>query len=449
MKKKIFYTMVMALLMASIKFPSYAAPAEKTVEFEIGKDYEACSFQITTEDDGNFEVSVYNKKDQRNKYTEEISDNNTCTISVKDVKSGTWCIEVVEILPEGYDLEEERSASEYIGKVQVNVKAIDATSFTLDQVSVARDIAGLKYYFKDNSIIVEWTDVNCGNVNVNVINTQNSQILDKRTVSGQYYEFEIPENILEISLEIVPATSSSIAGADIQVTLSTENEPDVTVKFDDSQYSNKENMEIYITSSGDYAVQVFDNDTEKVPEQDLNIGENMISVPIVEGINDIEVHIIDKTNGNIKTYTTNVIRDSIKPELTLEMDYEGASTYDEVVHFNGVVKDFDTFTINDTSPTVAGDGVFSAEYTLHDGDNKIVMTATDKAGNVTLYEATVHKLVKEQKFSKEEIVRYCICAAIVICSLIILIKSLFDLKKYGKMKKNGKEKKNDNDGRKK
>ena len=67
------------------------------------------------------------------------------------------------------------------GKIQVNVKAIDSTAFTLDQISVARDIAGLNYYFKDDNIIVEWTDVNCGNVVINVSNTQNSQILDKQT----------------------------------------------------------------------------------------------------------------------------------------------------------------------------------------------------------------------------------------------------------------------------
>ena len=124
------------------------------------------------------------------------------------------------------------------------------------------------------------------------------------------------------------------------------------------------------------------------------------------------------------------------------MDYEGAATYNEVVYFNGVVKDFETFTINETTPTVAGDGIFSAEYTLHDGDNKIIMTATDKAGNVTVYEATVHKLVREQKFTQEDIIRYCICGAIIICSLTIFLRSMKDLKKHGTMKTKGKGNKN-------
>lgn len=442
MKRKLYYFLAFLLLLVNNKTMLYAAPAEKTVEFEIEKDYEACTFQITVQNEGNYEVNVYNKSDKDKKYIEQIAEGTSCTVSVKDVKNGIWCTDVKEILPEEYDLDEERNADEYIGKIQVNVKAIDSTAFTLDQISVARDIAGLNYYFKDDNIIVEWTDVNCGNVVINVINTQNSQILDKQTVSGQYYEYKIPDNIEEISLEIVPATSSSIAGADIQVTLSTVNNPDASVNFESAQYTNKEVSDISIVSNGDYKVQVFDNESEKVASRDLQKGENIISVPIVEGSNTIEVDIMDKQTGNIKTYSNTIIRDSIKPELSLEMDYEGAATYNEVVYFNGVVKDFETFTINETTPTVAGDGVFSAEYTLHDGDNKIIMTATDKAGNVTVYEATVHKLVREQKFTQEDIIRYCICGAIIIYSLTIFLRSMKDLRKHGTMKTKGKGNKN-------
>ena len=60
MKRKLYYFLAFLLLLVNNKTMLYAAPAEKTVEFEIEKDYEACTFQITVQNEGNYEVNVYN-----------------------------------------------------------------------------------------------------------------------------------------------------------------------------------------------------------------------------------------------------------------------------------------------------------------------------------------------------------------------------------------------------
>ena len=67
--------------------------------------------------------------------------------------------------------------------------------------------------------------------------------------------------------------------------------------------------------------------------------------------------------------TYSVILDSIKPALTLNMEYDGAKTYDDVCYMEGTIKDYDIFTINEIVPVVSGDGSFRAEYRLNDGNN--------------------------------------------------------------------------------
>lgn len=366
----------------------------KTIGFELSKDYEGCSFTITTEKTGNFNVEMdYNSET----YEESIEEGNECTINVQDAHKGRWNVTVtatIEVPSSEETVQEELSPEEYIGQIKISAKAIDKTAFAVGNVQVARDIVGLKYYFVDESIVVEWTDNSCGNVNVAVIDTKTSQILDKQTIKGKHYEYEIPALVDEITIDVVPATSAGITGANNQYTIKVENNPDAEIVFDNLEYTNKDTIAFNAKLGNTYSLLMMANGEETGKTGTLGKGEYTEEIPLNEGSNDLLVYVVDN-KGNMRSTAYTVIRDSIKPALTLNMEYDGAKTYDEVCYIEGTIKDYDTFTINEVVPVVSGDGSFKAEYRLNDGNNVLNIKATDIAGNETLYVANIEKLVKE------------------------------------------------------
>lgn len=440
--KNYFKYFLIAFIFAVLVCPLqiYAQPIEKTVNFNIGKDYEACKFTISVEKEGNYKVTL---NGNNNGYVSEIN-GTSCEINVKNVKNGDWSVvvstiekedinentgeETTEVFTEETTEEtSEESADETIeinpdeifGKVKVDIKAIDSSVFTLDDVDVARDISGLKTYYKDDSIVVEWSDVSCGDINISIIDTNTNQILDKQTVSNRYYEYELPSNVKEITLKIIPATSSGIEGAGTQYTKEVKNSPNAVVTYEQKKYTNLEKIPVTVTLNNPYSV-VFVVNGETVSEiEKKNKGEYIYDIPISEGQNEVLTYIVDD-EGNMRSTKYSVIRDSIKPSLSLDMDYDGLSTYDDTGVFTGKVKDYETFMVNETEPVIAGDGSFKVEYILKDGENRIEMKATDIAGNETIYNFTVFKLLPEKpKFPIIPVISFII---IVLALIIVVLK---------------------------
>lgn len=404
------FTMCMTTFMADETDGNEEAKTEqvsKTIGFELSKDYEGCSFTITTEKNGNFEVKMWLSNQEDHPYMENIEEGNECIINIEDAKKGRWNITVTALIKSDEqeektqqqensdeEIKELQSPDECIGQIKVSAKAIDKTAFAVGNVQVARDIVGLKYYFVDDAIVVDWTDNSCGNVNVAIIDTKTSQILDKQTIKGKHYEYELPALVDEITIDVVPSTSAGIVGANNQYTVPVDNNPDAKIIFENLQYTNKNSISFEAQLNDTYSLIMMSNGAETQRTGMLSAGSYTEEIPLSEGNNDLLVYVVDG-NGNMRSTTYSVILDSIKPALTLNMEYDGAKTYNDVCYIEGTIKDYDTFTINEVVPVVSGDGSFKAEYRLNDGNNVLNIRATDIAGNETLYVANIEKVVKE------------------------------------------------------
>lgn len=462
--KKVFMQIITFIVTAVMLVESFCAGIEeadtgnlqqeqqyitKEVAFELTKEYEGCSFTIKTSVKGTFTVVLSHDLEE---YTGQIEDGTECIINVQDAKSGKWKVKVIAELPAANMFENESktdeeqaetpspentripTSDEVIGQIKVSAKAIDKTAFAVGNVEVARDIVGLKYYFKDNAIVVEWTDNSCGNVNVAIIDTNTSQILDKKTVSGKYYEYELPELTKEITIDVVPATSAGIIGAANQYTIKVENNPDAIITFDNLEYTNKNTIS-YTAELGDtYSLKMYCNEEEAGETPYLQKGNYTEEIPLYEGMNNVKVYVVDRM-GNMRSFSYSVILDSIKPALTLNMEYDGAKTYDDICYIEGTIKDYETFTINEVVPVVSGDGSFVSEYRLNSGNNILNIRATDKAGNETLYVANIEKLEKKPLDINKIIL---ICAAVIL--VVALCAALLKRNRgYNKDNKNKKE----------
>lgn len=366
----------------------------KEISFEIEQDYEACEFEIAIENTGDYEVLLYREGDHA-VWTQNISDGNICAINVSDVKKGKWMARVTLSDSAESSMEEESLASEEtIGKVKVSVRAIDKTAFLVGNVEGARDIAGLTEYLKDDAIVVEWSDSSCGNVNISIIDAKTSQILDRQTVEGRYYEFRLPALTEEIIVDVVPATSEGISGANRQRVINADYLPEATILYEDRSYTNKDEIPVEVTLEEPYSLLFMNNDAKVKHTGILPKGTYTFDIPVNEGQNDILTYVVDSEH-NMRSTAYSVIRDSVKPALTLDMEYDGMKTYDDMITVTGTIRDYESFTVNEVKPVVAGDGSFKAEYILKDGENILNIRAADIAENETLYKAVIVKEIKK------------------------------------------------------
>lgn len=371
--------------------------ASKEIQVDLKKTFDACAFTITTEKCGHYDITVISPKGDEHKGS--IDGNNSTEVLIKDVTDGSWKVKV-EDMRNGASLagsDEEEADNGEIGKVTVSVRAIDVSSYTIDNdIKVAKDINGLKMYFKDDNIEVEWSDQSVGNVVVTVTDTQTNVEISKETVKGNSFECKIPETTKQVTVAIVPSTSSNVENAASQFTLDVVNDPNASVTYENKEYVNTASIPVIVELRDKYAVEFVVNGKVVENVQMKDAGTYDYDIPVSEGENEVLTYIIDE-NGNMRSTPYSVIKDSESPVLNLEREYDGAKTYNGKVTFEGTVTGCDKFTINDSEVKISGDGVWTYEYELHDGDNSVVFKATDLAGNETVYPATVIKLIKEKK----------------------------------------------------
>ena len=401
-------TSTIAICIASFAIASITTlAAEKDISVPLNKSYDACAFTITTENSGYYNIVVTSPKGTE--YYGTIEGSDSTEILIKDATEGDWNVNVATVEESSSDAassednevsesenDSEAQADEEIGKVKVSVRAIDTSSYTIDDdVKVAKDIVGLKMYFKDDNLEVEWSDSSVGNVVVTVTDTQTNVEIGKETVKGNSFECAIPTSTKQITVSVVPATSTNVEGAANQYTLDFVNEPDATVTYENKEYVNTETIPVTVELNDEYGVEfvVNGNIIEDVPLKEAGTYE--YEIPISEGSNEVLTYIVD-ADGNMRSTAYSVTRDTVSPNLQLERNYDGAQTYNEMVTFSGSVSDYSEFTINDSEVKVSGDGVFSFEYELHDGENSVIFRAVDLAGNETVYNATVIKLIEEE-----------------------------------------------------
>lgn len=398
MLKKVVKTCVLGLvLLLFMSFKVDAKAASKEIPLELDKPYDACAFTVTTESFGHYDVTVVSPR--KDEYKGTIDGNNSTEVLIKDVISGKWKVRVEDAHNESSLVASNLDDADdgEIGKVKVSVRAIDVSSYTIDEkIKVAKDINGLKMYFKDDNLEVEWSDQSVGNVVVAVTDSQTSVEISKETVNGNSFECEIPELTKQVTVTIVPSTSSNIENAASQFTVDVANNPNATVKYEDKEYVNTETIPVLIEQKDRYAVELVVNGKVVEDIQAKDAGTYNYEIPVNEGENEVLTYIIDE-NGNMRSYSHTVIKDSESPVLNLEREYDGAKTYNEKVVFTGTVSGCNKLTINNSEVNVSGDGVWNYEYELHDGDNSVVFKATDHAGNETVYPATVTRLIKEKK----------------------------------------------------
>lgn len=426
MTKKIFSLIMVIALFISLPVVSRADDKAtgdgeqviKEVSVNIPDNYAECTFTLQYENEeyapDNVELFSPNKKAYA--FTvDSVSGNVSCT--VQNVTAGEWMVKATKMFPASAEIKE-------ICKITVSVKSSNsAAKDVTGDISLSKEISGLTYYWKDESIVVTWTDESVGNVDVTVTDSKTLKILGNEKVKQMYYECYVGDSVDEIILSVVPATSSGISGAEVTYVVKNDYDPDANIVFDSSEYINTTTRHGVATVGEQYTLKYVDNGNIVGASGKLEVGDNDFEVPVTEGDNDLIVYVVDE-NGNMKSFTDFVIVDTVPPVLKIEDDITGTSTYDNSISFSGNVSDFETLFNGTQEVEVDERGYFDVTATLREGNNEITLVATDKAGNEATYTAYVEMLVK-----KAPAINPIQIAGIVILIIAIVLLVIFIIKK--------------------
>lgn len=397
----------MFLLIGVLSVNSYAA--EKYIELNLENDYEAANFILTFEEAGEYKATLSNGKLE---YEFNVVDDCTMECLVNDCRSGKWKIFIDDGNPDNLNL----------CKVTASVKAKTNTETeAVGNIKVAQQIAGLKAYMKDDSVVVRWDDQTCGDVIIKIQDIDTNRILAEEKVRDNYFSFAISEEIRNILVSCVPATSKGVQNAVITFNLNTYNNPDVVVSYIDEGITNKTDYDVVLTADGQYKADILLNGEPVLQNISLSAGNNNIVVPLKkEGNNIVSIEIMSD-NGYIKTYSHEVILDITAPKFVLDKEYDGIRTDESTILISGYVSNYKTVNINDVIISdIKTDGYFEYTTSLHNGENELFLKAVDDAGNETVYNLFVYK-EEEKKFDikASDIIFYGLLFIILVVALII------------------------------
>lgn len=374
-----FLGLAIAVLCLSTGVRCFAA--EKELSAELKKDYNACVFSFELENVANYNIAVISPEGESSESI--VEQNNIADIAILNAKAGTWKVRVF-----AEELED-------IGKVKLSIRASETDRERLNEkVQVGKDIEDIKVFMVDDVLNVTWNRKINDNISVRVIDVDSQKKIYEQSEDSGKLQIPIPDTTNRVTVELTPLTSYNVDDSAIRYTIDTKPNMDFKVEFDNADITNQSSCHARFDFSKKYSILIIDNEIEVISDRDKDLGSYEYEIPLVEGYNHIRAYIEDE-RGNRKSVDKEIVKDSISPQLSLDVDYNGVETSDNTITLSGSVKDYDTFFINETQVQPEQDGIFTYDYPLHDGENRIEFTAVDNAQNKTTYTAVVNKVEKK------------------------------------------------------
>lgn len=444
--KRLIMGLLFSVLTLAFSISVYAEELEKTIEIELNKEYVQCTFYVSFEKEKCDNVTLITPNRKEYTFTQDSINEERLKCTIKNTVIGKYKVIVKKEIDSSdvtendgaaqdssdeeiqiSDADSSSEADREIGKVTVSVQADEETTEAItDNLKLTKEIDGLKIYWIDDDIAIDWTDTTVGKVNITVFDSGNLKILGSEKVDGNSYRCPVDQSIKQITVKIVPAESTNVNGAGDEFIVDVDNHPDGEILIEPFEYVNTDTIPAVANLNESYSL-LFTNNGEVVGQTDvLQPGSHDIEVPTVIGENNVKIYIVDDA-GNMRSTSVSFIKDIEPPIIKIEDDINGLATYDEMVEFNGIVTDFDTLVFRNQEVEVDWDGSFNIQASLKDGPNELELIATDLAGNQTTYTAVVTKLVVEKKEVPWKTIIFTGIAVLILIILFIIKKRGFHL----------------------
>lgn len=336
----------------------------KKMSIPFNKEYKVVNFSFSFEDEQFHRIIITapNGSQVSKDATEKV-----ISVSVYDVVVGTYEIEIY---------------AENAISVSTTVEGVTGTITDVGEsnISVTSVISGLKKYFIDGDLCLEWDDTGLGSMNIKITNPATMQVIASDTVKENFYRCPIDSKVDNVEIYIVPSSEARIFGAGITYTIPVVREIDGSIIVPDYSLTNEETVSFDATVKVPMTIKITENG-DTVSDLEYGPGDYEITIPLNGINNDIIVTLIEKKTNNQATYNFNMIKDMVAPTLSFEKSYDNLITTNESFTLSGVMKSGDILYVNNFVVDVEENGKFSYEVPLVIGENTIAVCAADNAGN--------------------------------------------------------------------
>ena len=385
---------------------------KKELSIPFVKDYMEANFGFTFTDDQPHHIEI---TAPNGSVVKKDSENAEVIVSVQDVTAGTYSIVI--------------TAEEEI-KVDASVECVSAiVSEHTESISVTSVISGLKIYFVDGNICVEWDDTGLGKIDVRITNPSTMQVIDSQTVSGTIYNGKLPEGIEEVEVYVVPASEARIDGAGITYTVPVVSTIDASIEVPDYDLVNTESIQVIGHFNIPVQVRVSDNG-DFIYDKKFDEGDQIIEIALSGVNNDLVVYLKDVSTGNQITYSFAITRDLVAPTLSFKRAYNGERIAEDYITIQGIMKNGDYLYVNNDSVQFEEDGSFDLKIPVSPGENTIAICGEDAAGNESTSIFVIERVQKNNLNMKSLLI-----IIVPVLVILFLIIAVIVKKNAGKTKK--------------
>ena len=340
------------------------AEETKNMTIPFSKEYKVANFTFQFEDEQVHQIVI--SAPNGSQVTKESVDK-VVTVSVYDIVVGTYVIDIYA--------EEPISVIATVEGVTGTVKDVGDVD-----ISVTSVISGLKKYFVDGDLCLEWDDTGLGSMNIKITNPATMQVIASDTVNENFYRCSIDSKVENVEIYIVPSSEARIYGAGITYTIPVVRDIEGNIVLPDFSLTNEETISFDASVLVPMSIKITENG-DTVSNLDYEPGYYEITIPLNGINNDIVVTLIEKSSNNQKTYEFNMIKDMVAPTLSFEKSYDNLVTTNESFTLSGTMKAGDILYVNNFVVDLEDGGKFNYEVPLVIGDNTIAVCAADDAGN--------------------------------------------------------------------
>lgn len=347
---------VMCLLFCKSK--AYAGELEKSVTVPDGYAY--VIFNFTFAETQQYEIDITSPSGELT-HAEIVEQIGKITV---DAEEGRYTI----LIKAPGDVKVSLNAEMKRGEVAESTK----------DISVSSAITGLNAYFSDSNLYLSWDDTISGSVTVKITDPTSLKVIYSDKITSNSCVIPMTENVSDIDIFLCPTNSINTQGAGMHHLINVVKTVPGFVTYPDKTLVSDAEFSFDVNIEDKSGIKVYVNNSLAYEETFNESGTYHVDVPLYDLVNEIKTYIIDPKN-NSNSYSVIVTRDITAPKI--KMGTVEKITQNRSILIEGQLSEESQLFINDSEIPTDDNRKFIYDYYLDFGDNTIVVSAIDKAGN--------------------------------------------------------------------
>ena len=288
-------------------------------------------------------------------------------------------------------------------------------AFFYDNPSGAEKLSDVEASLLNQDIYMSWTGGENQVYRVMLFDPDTKLLLSSQETDEESCVLAMPEGYDKVLAAAARYQNEHLGRFDVYE-ISSDQAVDASVVYPEEQATNRPVIYAEVSYSGECTVSATRNG-ELMMENTTDQGRYEIALE--EGDNAI-VFLVTDGKGNTASFLKDIYLDTTPPQLSLKRNLNHVRTSDSYIYVEGYTEAGVTLTCNGEPVELVG-SYFSYRQPLSYGNNEIVLTATDLAGNEARYAAEVSR-----PFWTAGIVKWILlaaaAAALILVETVILVK---------------------------